>query len=77
MNFDVFESLLGSGSVAVLAAVVVGVFLATVLFRVGSSINNQFKLVQEDLITKEHFVRSFLAMFVFIIFSIAFVQLIS
>jgi len=77
MNFDVFESILGSGAPAILATAGVGIFVATVLFRVGSSINAQFQLLQDDSITTAIFVRSLLFMFVFIIFSIAFIQFIS
>lgn len=77
MNFDVFESLLGSGAVGVLSAVGVGTFIAVVLFRVGSSIQNQFVLLQDENISMNDFVKSLLIMFVFIIFVIAFVQFIS
>jgi len=77
MNFDVFESLLGSGSVGILSVVGVGSFIAVVLFRVGSSIQNQFVLLQSENLSMNDFVKSLLIMFVFIIFVIAFVQFIS
>ncbi|MGE4546000.1 MAG: hypothetical protein AB7D06_18070 [Pedobacter sp.] len=74
MNFDIFESIAGSNSVAVIAAAMLGLFISIVLIRILATINNQYGLVQKEDIKFKDFLWNSVMLFVFLIAVMAFVK---
>ncbi|MBD3611516.1 MAG: hypothetical protein HUJ13_03725 [Hydrogenovibrio crunogenus] len=72
MNFDVFESI--AGDVSNFSALFLGLFIMVVFARVGFTVINQFKLIHQEDIKVEDFIRYTLFLFVFLIVAVAFSQ---
>jgi hypothetical protein len=74
LNFDIFESIAGSNSVAVISAAMLGLFISVVLIRIVATINNQYGLVHEEDIRFKDFLWNSLMLFVFLVAVMAFVK---